>query len=246
MDWSQLRKDFVRTPDGDRLCRAVGHERAHYAVYPRIDDTFRAFNLTPLDRVRVVILGQDPYHGSVQCPTCGGQGRVPGTHEYVACPATCVVGRLPQANGLAFSVNRGVPLPPSLRNIFEEVARTVPGWTPPAHGDLSAWARQGVLLLNAALTVRAGEPGSHLGIWSAFTRHVLRTLWDVDGLTWMIWGKHALTTLADATGYRPHAREAQAGNRLVLSAAHPSPLSASRGFYGCGHFARVDGIDWRL
>jgi uracil-DNA glycosylase len=190
-------------------------ERKAHVVYPRATDILRAFQLTPFDAVRVVILGQDPYHG-------------PG-----------------QAHGLSFSVPEGVPPPPSLRNIFQEIHRDL-GIPVPSNGDLSAWASQGVLLLNTTLTVRAGEAGSHAGHgWERFTDAAISALSrERNGLIFLLWGRHA------------QAKEAliDPERHYILKAPHPSPLSAHRGFIGCGHFGATNEIlaaqgsppiDWR-
>lgn len=167
-------------------------------IYPPAGKIFSAFDLTPFDKVKVVIIGQDPYHG-------------PG-----------------QANGLAFSVDKGVAIPRSLTNIFKEVNADT-GAPIPADGDLSRWARQGVLLLNATLTVEAHSAGSHQGRgWEEFTDTVIETLnRRRDGLVFILWGSYA-------------ARKGQfidRGRHLVLTSPHPSPLSASRGFFGNHHFS---------
>jgi uracil-DNA glycosylase len=164
---------------------------------------FNAFWQTPFNKVKVVILGQDPYHN-------------PG-----------------QAHGLSFSVPEGTPVPPSLQNIYKEIADDI-GGTPPASGDLTHWANQGVLLLNAALTVRQNEPASHAKIgWTAFTDAVITTLSEQrEGLIFLLWGKFAQDKqqLIDETKH------------VVLKAAHPSPLSAYKGFLGCKHFSKVNEI----
>jgi uracil-DNA glycosylase len=190
-------------------------ERVEQTVYPRGREIFNAFQRTPFDAVRVVILGQDPYHG-------------PG-----------------QAHGLCFSVQAGVPAPPSLVNIFTEIERDL-GIPKPAHGDLSSWADQGVLLLNATLTVRANEAGSHQGRgWERFTDAAIAALArERTGIVFLLWGRYAQN------------KEALIGDRhYVLKAPHPSPLSAYRGFIGCGHFGQANEllaaqglspIDWRL
>jgi len=167
-------------------------------VYPPDQLRFEAFRQTPFNRVKVIILGQDPYHGDGQ------------------------------AHGLSFSVNRGQPIPPSLRNIYQELHSDL-GVTAPGHGDLSAWARQGVLLLNSTLTVSANTPASHQKQgWEIFTGAALQALNDHgDHLVFMLWGKAAAAKaplLDDA-------------RHLVLTAPHPSPLSAYRGFFGCRHFS---------
>jgi uracil-DNA glycosylase len=221
------------------LASFVREERAHHAVFPPPEHTFAAL-AHPLDGVRVVILGQDPYHGAGQ------------------------------AHGLAFSVPRGVPAPPSLLNVLREVADDVghdaihsgfvvrPGATGrpalPPHGCLEYWAAQGVLLLNSALTVREGAASSHAGHgWDAFTGALLRGVVDAARaahrpLVLLAWGKHAQGTAAAAVG-------AADTHAVVLSAAHPSPLSAARGFCGCRHFSKANAllraaglppIDWNL
>ena len=185
-------------------------------IYPPGSLIFNAFNTTPFDNVKVVILGQDPYHG-------------PG-----------------QAHGLCFSVNNGVPPPPSLVNIFKELQSDT-GVAIPNHGNLTKWAQQGVLLLNASLTVRASEPMSHAQIgWAEFTNNVIKTISaQKEHVVFLLWGKFAQEkqTLIDETKH------------LVLKAAHPSPLSAYAGFFGCRHFSKandylvkqgIDPINWAL
>jgi uracil-DNA glycosylase len=191
-------------------------QRATFTVFPKAKHIFAAFNGTPFGAVRVVILGQDPYHG-------------PG-----------------QAHGLSFSVPPGIAPPPSLQNMFAELERDL-GLTRPSHGDLSSWARQGVLLLNATLTVRSGEAGSHQGKgWERFTDAVIRAISEHHhGVIFLLWGRYAQqkATLIDAEKH------------YILQAPHPSPLSAHRGFIGCGHFSKVNellvaqgkvAIDWSL
>jgi len=191
--------------------RAAGRQ-----VYPANANIFRAFDSTPFDQVRAVILGQDPYHG-------------PG-----------------QAMGLSFSVPRGERVPPSLRNIFAEI-ETQLYIVRPVHGDLTAWAERGVLLLNTSLTVRAGEAGSHRPAgWERFTAAAIAALADRrEGLVFLLWGRHA----------RDAGRSIDRERHLVLESAHPSPLSATNGFFGNGHFAEAnrylverggEPIDWTL
>lgn len=191
-------------------------ERATGPVHPDPGWELRALEITPVERVRVVIVGQDPYHG-------------PG-----------------QAMGLAFSVPAGVPVPPSLRNIQAELEADV-GVAPPGHGDLSSWAHQGVLLLNTTMTVREGQAGSHRGRgWETLSARVIECLSERrSGLVFMLWGRHAQEV---GTGI---ARD----RHLVLEAAHPSPLSARRGFVGCRHFSATNAylasrgappVDWSL
>lgn len=192
----------------------VEEKKGGAVVYPRGAEIFNAMTLTPLSAVRVVILGQDPYHGPNQ------------------------------AHGLSFSVRDGVALPPSLQNIYKEIAAefSIP---PPKSGDLSRWAKQGVLLLNATLTVRQGEAGSHQNKgWEAFTDSVIRAVaQDHDSIVFMLWGAYAQKKGAMIDQKR----------HLVLTAPHPSPLSAHRGFLGCGHFKKANdylvskdfaSIDW--
>lgn len=172
-----------------------------HVVYPKGGDIFNALNTTPFDKVRVVILGQDPYHG-------------PG-----------------QAHGLSFSVPNGVRNPPSLQNIYKEIEAEY-GTKMPATGDLTAWARQGVLLLNATLTVRAENAGSHQKKgWEEFTDAIIRAINDRhDHIVFMLWGSYAQKKGAFIDRSR----------HLVLESAHPSPLSAHRGFLGNGHFKKAD------
>ena len=192
-----------------------GEKAAGATVFPPGKDIFRAFELTPLDKVKVVILGQDPYHG------------------------------YGQAMGLSFSVPDGVAAPPSLKNIFKEIGDDL-GVQMSGRPNLEGWARQGVLLLNAILTVRAGVPASHSKIgWETFTDAVIRCISDrCDGVVFMLWGNFARSK-----------RELIDGNKhLVLEAAHPSPL-ARGAFFGCRHFSKAnewlaahgrEPIDWRL
>lgn len=197
----------------DTLAKDKDEQRV---IYPHAADWFRAFELTPLDRVKVVILGQDPYHG-------------PG-----------------QAHGLCFSVQPGVKLPPSLKNIYKELASDL-GCTPVAHGNLEHWARQGVLLLNAVLTVEAGLAASHRGRgWETFTDRAITIVSEhCPPCVFLLWGGHARQKKA-LIDTRRH---------LVLESPHPSPLSAHRGFFGNHHFSRANAflaehgrapIDWQL
>jgi uracil-DNA glycosylase len=178
-------------------------EKARYAVYPPGSKIFNAFQLTPFNQVRVVILGQDPYHG-------------PG-----------------QAHGLCFSVPQGIVPPPSLVNIFKEIEKDL-GLPVPAAGNLEKWARQGVLLLNATLTVRANQPGSHQKRgWENFTHAVISKLSEKRvGLIFLLWGKFAQEkeSLIDTNRH------------YILKAAHPSPFSAYNGFFGCRHFSKTNEI----
>lgn len=175
-------------------------KREGKTIYPPGPLIFNAFQLTPFDKVKVVILGQDPYHG-------------PG-----------------QAHGLSFSVQDGVALPPSLQNIYKEIAADI-GTIPPASGNLERWARQGVFLLNSVLTVRAGSPTSHSSIgWQTFTDAVIKTISDrKECVVFMLWGNyaHSKKPLIDSNKH------------LILEAAHPSPL-ARGAFFGCRHFSKAN------
>lgn len=185
-------------------------------VYPPNSDVFTAFNFTDFNQVKVVILGQDPYHGKGQ------------------------------AHGLSFSVPEGIPVPPSLKNIYKELYDDV-DISIPQTGNLIKWAKQGVFMLNSTLTVRAGVPGSHQNKgWELFTDQVISSLsQNRNNLVFMLWGKYAQ---AKNTLINAH-------NHLILSAAHPSPFSAHTGFYGCKHFSLAneylenngkEGIDWQI
>lgn len=182
----------------EKLSQFVRAEYSHAVVYPPPKDIFRAFDLTPFNQVEVVILGQDPYHG-------------PG-----------------QANGLCFAVGQGVALPPSLQNIFKEIEQEFGQPMLNKTGDLERWATQGVLLLNATLTVRARTAGSHQGKgWEEFTDAVVRALSDKkEHLVFMLWGNYA----------KQKGAHIDRGKHLVLESAHPSPFAAHNGFFGNGHF----------
>jgi len=193
-----------------------GQKQAGKVVYPPGSQWFAAFNNTPFDQVRVVILGQDPYHGPRQ------------------------------AHGLCFSVLPGVAVPPSLANIFKELADDL-GMAPPDHGCLTSWAKQGVLLLNATLTVEQANAGAHQGKgWEQFTDRAIQALNDQrEGIVFLLWGSYAQKKGAFIDQSR----------HLVLKSVHPSPLSAYRGFLGCRHFSATNQylqqqgqptIDWRL
>lgn len=194
----------------------LAEKTAGKTIYPPGPLIFNALDRTPFEAVKVVILGQDPYHG-------------PG-----------------QAHGLCFSVPRGVPVPPSLINIHAEIRRDL-GIDPPRHGNLEAWAERGVLLLNAVLTVEAGQAASHQGRgWEAFTDRIVALLAEQrEHLVFLLWGSHAQRKAAMVDPRR----------HLLLKAPHPSPLSAHRGFLGCGHFSACNAylrehglgeIDWSL
>lgn len=194
----ELEKDYMKA-----LRNFLKEEKeSGHVVYPRSSDVFNAFKHTPFDKVKVVLLGQDPYHGTGQ------------------------------AHGLSFSVQKGVTVPPSLRNIYKELETDIPGFKPPGHGNLTQWADQGVLLLNATLTVRAHQPGSHQGKgWETFTNHVITTLSErKEGVVFLLWGKFAQNKaqLIDPLRHK------------ILKAAHPSPFSAYNGFFESKHFSKTN------
>ena len=192
-------------------------EYRNYTVYPDMYDIFNAMKYTPYENVRAVIIGQDPYHGEGQ------------------------------AHGLCFSVKKGVPVPPSLRNIFTEIKNDTGIDNSGRHGELTRWAKSGVLLLNAVLTVRSGQAGSHRGKgWEILTDRIIEKLNErPDPVVFILWGAYAKSKKALIT----------APQHLVLTAAHPSPLSAYNGFFGCRHFSQTNNfltskglspIDWRI
>jgi uracil-DNA glycosylase len=214
--WLAVLGDEFEKPYMADLKAFLTEERAAHQVFPPGREMFAAFSSTPFDATRVVILGQDPYHG-------------PG-----------------QANGLCFSVKRGVRIPPSLKNILLEINDEI-GIPQPTHGDLTHWAEQGVLLLNTVLSVRARTANSHRRKgWEQLTDAAIEALADhKDGLVFVLWGSAA----------RKKARMIDKKRHLILESVHPSPLSAHRGFLGCGHFATINEwltergetpIDWAL
>ncbi|MBS0849093.1 uracil-DNA glycosylase [Citrobacter sp. JGM124] len=188
---------FINTLGAVAAARAAG-----ITVYPPQKDVFNAFRFTELGQVKVVILGQDPYHG-------------PG-----------------QAHGLSFSVLPGVASPPSLVNMYKELEASIPGFTRPKHGYLESWARQGVLLLNTVLTVEGGQAHSHAKLgWETFTDKVIALINEhCEGVVFLLWGAHA----------QKKGRFIDRQRHYVLAAPHPSPLSAHRGFLGCGHFVQAN------
>jgi uracil-DNA glycosylase len=215
-DWNPLLRDEFTKPYWPELQRFVTAERQRYTVYPPEPEVFAALHLTPYAETKVLILGQDPYHGPRQ------------------------------AHGLCFSVREGVTIPPSLSNIHRELKEDL-GITPPGHGNLEAWAHQGVLLLNATLTVRAGQAASHQGRgWETFTDEVIRTVSAKDHpVVFVLWGSYARRKKALIDTFR----------HTIIESAHPSPLSAHNGFFGSRPFSRanaalvtagLDPIDWRL
>jgi uracil-DNA glycosylase len=213
---SALKAEFAK-PYFEQAAIHVKTEKSQgKTIYPPGSMIFNAFNQTPFDKVKVVILGQDPYHGPNQ------------------------------AHGLCFSVQPGIAPPPSLLNIFKELQDDI-GIPVPSHGNLNHWAEQGVFLLNASLTVRAGEPMSHAKIgWAPFTDAVIKTISDKkEHVVFLLWGKFAQEKSVLINQAR----------HLILRAAHPSPLSAYAGFLGCKHFSKtneylvkhgIDPVDWSL
>lgn len=200
-DWKAILAAEFEQPYFTELVQFVRSEYASGQVFPAGRNIFRAFDKCPFEQLKVVIIGQDPYHGEGQ------------------------------ANGLCFSVAEGVSYPPSLQNIFKEVADDI-GTPIPASGELDRWAEQGVLLLNAVLTVRAHEAASHAGRgWERFTDAVVRAISErKEGVVYLLWGSYAQRkgALADPT------------RNCILKAVHPSPLSAYRGFFGCRHFSQAN------
>jgi uracil-DNA glycosylase len=194
-------------------------KEAGYIIYPKNADIFNAFNITPFDDVKVVIIGQDPYHGPNQ------------------------------AHGLSFSVQKGVPAPPSLRNIYKELSTDIPGFTIPQTGDLTKWAQQGVLLLNATLTVRSATAGSHQKKgWEKFTDAAIKKLSDEKkGLVFILWGAYAQSKSVLINEHNNH---------LIIKSTHPSPLAVSHGgFFGSKPFSKTNDflikqgkepIDWQI
>ncbi|MES2655847.1 MAG: uracil-DNA glycosylase [Bacteroidota bacterium] len=202
-DWKELLKDVFDEPYFNNLVAFLKQEKqAGKIIYPPGPQIFSAFDLTAFKDVRVVIIGQDPYHGAGQ------------------------------AHGLCFSVNKGVAMPPSLQNIFKELKADIPAFTIPEHGNLSEWAKQGVLLLNATLTVEKDKAGSHQGKgWEQFTDTVIKRISEEKKhVVFILWGKFAQSkyVLIDEAKH------------LVLKAAHPSPFSAYNGFFGCRHFSKTN------
>ncbi len=215
-DWLEPLQGEFKKPYYKNLYTKVLEEYRTCAVYPPADDIFNAFHFTPLNEVKVVILGQDPYHGTGQ------------------------------AHGLCFSVNKDIEIPPSLVNIYQELHDDL-GCAVPNNGYLEKWAKQGVLLLNTVLTVRAHAANSHRGIgWEEFTDAVIEIVSRQDRpIVYLLWGKPA----------QSKKRMLHNPKHLVLEAPHPSPLSAYRGFFGCKHFSQANAfleehgetpIDWQI
>lgn len=198
--WDLILKEEFESPYMEKLKDFLKNQRTTHTVYPKQTEVFNAFKLTPFENVKVVILGQDPYHGPNQ------------------------------AHGLSFSVNYGIKIPPSLANIYKELKTDI-DFTIPSHGNLTGWANQGVLLLNATLTVRAGEPGSHQKQgWEQFTDAVIKLISDKkEHCVFLLWGNFAKSKI----------NLIDLDKHLVLTAAHPSPL-AGGAFFGSKHFSKTN------
>ncbi len=215
--WDSVIKPLFQSEKMQALSAFVQAERKTFQVFPPTDLVFHAFQLTALDKLKVVILGQDPYHNDGQ------------------------------AHGLSFSVPEGMAIPPSLRNIYSELSTDIQGFQIPSHGNLTKWAEQGVLLLNATLTVRAHEAGSHQKKgWEMFTDEIIKAISEnCEHVVFLLWGSYAIkkSNLIDSSKH------------LILTSVHPSPLSVYRGFYGCRHFSKANEfliskgeqpIDWQV
>lgn len=218
INWQAFIREQAALAYFQRLTAFVDAERqSGKVIYPPEAEVFNAFELTPLDKVRVVLVGQDPYHGP------------------------------DQAHGLCFSVKPGIKPPPSLANMYKELATDITGFTIPKHGDLTAWAEQGVLMLNTVLTVEQGKAHSHAKAgWETFTAAALALLdQQAQPIIFVLWGSHAIKK----------GQLINASQHTVLAGPHPSPLSAYRGFFGCGHFSAINQllvsrkqapIDWQI
>ena len=203
MSWSSFIEQQQKQPYFEKLQQFLEQESAAgKVIYPALENRFNAFSLTPLDAVKIVILGQDPYHGEGQ------------------------------AQGLSFSVPNAMKLPPSLRNIYKELADDLNWSEIPENGDLTKWATQGVLLINAVLTVEEAKAGSHAKKgWEQFSDNVIRHINEENtGVIFLLWGSYAIkkSSLIDTNKHH------------ILTAVHPSPLSAYRGFFGCKHFSKAN------
>lgn len=214
-NWDDILKEEYNKPYFEKLMNFIEDEYSKYTIYPDKNNIYNALKLTPPGKVKVIILGQDPYINK------------------------------DQANGLSFSVQPGIAIPPSLRNIFREQRKDL-GIIHPNSGDLTKWAEQGVLLLNTTLTVRAGLSNSHQGKgWGIFTDSIIKYLGQKENIVFMLWGNNA----------KAKRKLIDSSKNLILEAAHPSPLSATRGFFGCQHFSKANNyliehnlspIDWQL
>ncbi len=214
--WFTLLEEEFSKPYYKELQAFLNEEYAHYTIYPEPDNVFNALNLVPYNKVRVVIIGQDPYHEPNQ------------------------------AHGLSFSVQKGVALPPSLQNIYKEINNDL-GYPIPTMGDLTQWARQGVMLLNSVLTVRKGCANSHKNKgWEQFTTAIIEKLNErAEPIIFILWGNNA----------KQVGNQIDTSKHFILTAPHPSPLSAYSGFFGCKHFSKCNEflkylgqpeIDWQI
>ncbi len=216
-DWDSILADEWEKPYYRELREFLKNEYRTHTVYPKMDDIFNALKYTSFADTKVVIIGQDPYHGEGQ------------------------------AHGLCFSVKKGVTPPPSLKNIYKELTNDIEGFHAPSHGELTYWARQGVLMLNNVLTVRAATPNSHKGRgWEKVTDRIINELnKKTTPVVFLLWGNNAITKAKIITN----------PIHTKLTSVHPSPLSAYGGFFGCGHFSKTNEIltesglkpiDWQI
>lgn len=221
--WQSIISQEQSKPYFKELTQTITNQRENgEIIYPKVDDVFNAFTFTDLSDVKIVILGQDPYHG------CNELGE-------------------PQAHGLAFSVAKGFKVPPSLVNMYKELVTDIESFTTPNHGNLTAWAEQGVLLLNTVLTVKKANANSHAKLgWETFTDNIIQEInTHNQGCVFILWGSHA----------QKKGKNIDKNKHLVLVGPHPSPLSAYRGFFGCQHFSKANTwltenshtpIDWKI
>lgn len=202
MEWQDIINEESKKEYFKNLSQFIEQERQQYKIYPNHSDIFNAFRYSSISNTKVLIVGMDPYHGPNQ------------------------------AHGLAFSVQKGIKIPPSLKNIFKEINSDLGLNINPLHGDLTSWAEQGVLLLNTVLTVRDGEPASHKNKgWEVFTDKVIKLINEQNRpIVFLLWGGFALSK-------KPLLNNTK---HLILEAAHPSPLSAHNGFFGCKHFSKTN------
>lgn len=216
-EWAKALEEEFKKPYYKTLYENVNRAYQSSIVYPKAEELYTAFAMTPLSQVKAVIMGQDPYPGAGQ------------------------------AMGMSFSVKPGIKTPRSLQNIYKEIQAEIPNTYIPNNGDLTKWAKQGVLLLNATLTVKAGQPNSHQNFgWQNFTNAVIKAIEQKnEPVVYLLWGRNAREKKSLITN----------PNHFVLEASHPSPMSADRGFFGCGHFIRTNQIllehgltpiDWQI